>query len=182
MKRGIVLIPGGMFGPHVPLLSYGWLAGRARGAEAYHVEWPADRPSVGDPAAAAPWVISYLAGVLDALAVSTPVLVGKSLGTYAAALATDRGLPGIWLTPLLSDQRCVAALRRASAPYLLIGGTADRYWDGRLARSLTPHVLEIPQADHGMILPGEPLARSAAVLGQVVTAIEEFLDDQVWPT
>jgi hypothetical protein len=31
-----------------------------------------------------------------------------------------------------------------------------------------------------MYVPG-PLANSAAVLGQVVTAVEDFLDDIVWP-
>jgi len=139
MDHGMVLIPGAMLGPHQPLLSYTWLAGRARDAEAYHVEWPADRPSFADLAAAAPWVI----------------------GQIAAALA---------------------ALRQAGVPYLLIGGTADPHWNGELARTLTPHVVEIPDADHGMIVVGEPLARSAAVLGRVVTAIENFLDVQVWPT
>jgi hypothetical protein len=33
-----------------------------------------------------------------------------------------------------------------------------------------------------MIVVGEPLARSAAVLGRVVTAIEDFLDHRVWRT
>ena len=177
----MVLIPGAMLGPHQPLLSYTWLAGRARGAEAYHVEWPADRPSFADLAAAAPWVIGQIAAALAAFPVRQPVLVGKSLGTYAAALAAERSLPGIWHTPLLSDPQCVAALRQAGAPYLLIGGTADPHWNGELARTLTPHVVEIPDADHGMIVVGEPLARSAAVLGRVVTAIENFLDVQVWP-
>jgi hypothetical protein len=73
-----------------------------------------------------------------------------------------------------------AALARAAAPCLLIGGTADKVWDGRLARSLTPHVLEIDGADHGMFVPGR-LSASAAVLGQVTTAVENFLDHQVWP-
>lgn len=66
-----------------------------------------------------------------------------------------------------------------SSRVLLIGGTADPWWNGRLARTLTPHVLEVPDANHGMVLPGRPLARSAAVLGQVATAVEKFLD-QVW--
>lgn len=182
MDRGMVLIPGARLGPHQPLLSYTWLAGRDRGAEAYHVEWPADRPSFADSAAAARWVIGQIAAVLAAFPVRRPVLVGKSLGTYAAALAAERGLPGIWHTPLLSDPQCVAALRRGRAPYLLIGGTADALWDGELARTLTPHVVEVPGADHGMVVVGEPLARSAAVLGRVVTAIEDFLDQRVWPT
>jgi len=41
--------------------------------------------------------------------------------------------------------------------------------------------MEVPDANHGMVLPDLPLARSAAVLGQVVTAVEEFLDGYVWP-
>jgi hypothetical protein len=95
-------------------------------------------------------------------------------------VAAARELPAIWLTPILTDELTVAALRRAAAPCLLIGGTADTVWDGPLAKSLTPHVLEIDQADHGMLVPGR-LSGSAAVLGQVTTAIENFLDRQVWP-
>jgi hypothetical protein len=59
-------------------------------------------------------------------------------------------------------------------------GGADKYWDGRLARSLTPHVVEVEGADHGMFVPGG-LAVSAAVLGDVMTAVERFLDDVAWP-
>jgi hypothetical protein len=33
------------------------------------------------------------------------------------------------------------------------GGSADEYWDGRLARSLTPHVVDVESADHGMFVP-----------------------------
>jgi hypothetical protein len=40
---------------------------------------------------------------------------------------------------------------------------------------VTPHVLEVAGADHGMLVPG-PAIDSIAVLGQVVTAIEDFLD------
>jgi pimeloyl-ACP methyl ester carboxylesterase len=177
----MVIIPGAMLGPHQPLLSYSWLAGRDRGADVYHVEWPADRPSMTDPVSAAQWVVGQITAVLAEFPVNRPVLVGKSLGTYAAELAAERGLPGIWHTPLLTDPQCVAALRRASAPYLLIGGTADTLWDGQLARTLTPHVVEIPGADHGMIVVGAPLVRSTAALGRIVTAIEDFLDQHVWP-
>ncbi|GAA4457707.1 hypothetical protein GCM10023170_054430 [Phytohabitans houttuyneae] len=177
----MVLIPGGGSGPHQPLLHYSWLAGRARGAEALHIEWPADRPSSRVPADSASFVVEQVARALDSIPVQRPVLVGKSLATYAAELAADRALPAVWHTPLLTDARCVAALRRATAPCLLVGGTADGWWDGALARTLTPHVLEVPGADHGMVLPGLPLARSAAVLGEVASAVEEFLDRQAWP-
>lgn len=177
----MVLIPGGALGPHQPLLNYSWLAGRHRDAEALHIEWPTERPSSRDPADSASWVVEQVAAALASFPVPRPVLVGKSLATYAAELAAERALPAIWHTPLLTDRRCAAALREASAPCLLVGGTADPWWDGPLARALTPYVLEVPDADHGMILPDAPLARSATILGQVATAVEDFLDHHVWP-
>jgi hypothetical protein len=78
---------------------------------------------------------------------------------------------------LLFAPEVVAALEAATAPFLLIGGTADPdYWDGAVARRLTPHVLEVEGADHGMIVPG-PLSASAAVLGRISDVVEQFLDD-----
>jgi hypothetical protein len=53
-------------------------------------------------------------------------------------------------------------------------------WDGALARRLTPHVLEIQDADHGMYVPG-PLTASIGVLGRMVAAVQEFLDAIGWP-
>jgi hypothetical protein len=73
-----------------------------------------------------------------------------------------------------------AALSRATAPFLLVGGTADPMWDAALSRRLSPHVLEADGADHGMYVPG-PLTDSIAVLGQMVTAIRKFLTAIDWP-
>lgn len=173
-----MVVPGARLGPYEPLLCYAWLAARARGAEALRLVWTGARPRDG----AAAWVAGQVGPALDRFGVQRPVMAGKSLGTYAAALAADRNLPGIWLTPVLTDQGLVAALRRSSSPFMLVGGTADALWDGELARELSPHVVEIPGADHGLILTGQPLARSAVVLGRVVTAIEAFLDREVWPS
>ena len=103
------------------------------------------------------------------------MIVGKSLGSLAAPLVADRGLAAVWFTPLLTDEPTVAALRRAIGPCLLVGGTADPYWDEPTARSLTAHLVEIDGADHAMVVPGR-LRESAAALGQVITAVEDFLD------
>ena len=116
---------------------------------------------------------------LTAAAGAAPVVIGKSLGSLAAPVAADRGLAAVWFTPLLTDEPTVAALRRATGPCLLVGGTADRFWDGQAARSLPAEVVEVDGADHGMFVPGG-LAASAAVLGQVITAVEDFLG-RVWP-
>jgi hypothetical protein len=81
---------------------------------------------------------------------------------------------------LLTDEPTVAALRRATGPCLLVGGTADPYWDGQTARSFAADVVEIDGADHAMVVPGR-LTESAAVLGQIITAVEDFLDEVVRP-
>lgn len=125
------------------------------------------------------WVRGEVAAVLDGLP-GDPLLIGKSLGTVAAGVAADRALPAVWLTPLLSEPWATAALGRASAAFLLVGGTADPYWDSALAHRLSAYVLEVDAADHNMYVPG-PLTDSIAVLHRVVVAIDEFLDTIAWP-
>jgi hypothetical protein len=53
-------------------------------------------------------------------------------------------------------------------------------WDSALAHRLTPHVLEVEEADHGLYVPG-PLTASIEVLSRMVVAVEEFLDAIGWP-
>jgi hypothetical protein len=72
------------------------------------------------------------------------------MGTLAAADAADHGWPAIWLTPLLDNPEIVAAMRRSAAPALLIGGTDDPLWNGRIAREISDDVLELEGADHGL--------------------------------
>jgi pimeloyl-ACP methyl ester carboxylesterase len=149
---------------------------RRRGGHVHPVTWNAPVDWADRHAFVAVRVAAALDEVTAATGVTAPVLIGKSLGSLAAPLAADRGLAAVWFTPLLTDERTLAALRRTSAPCLLVGGTADKHWwDGAAARSVTPHVVEIDGADHAMIVPG-PLSASAAVLGQVMDAVEAFLD------
>ncbi|MEV0809267.1 alpha/beta hydrolase [Micromonospora sp. NPDC050200] len=172
--RRAVLIPGRGYDTRYPLFAYLGEALRRTGFNVHEITWDVPErfaPDRDGPAAAVQWVVGQ---VEQALGERTDLLVGKSLGSLAAPLAADRELPAVWLTPLLHRPEVVAALGRASAPFLLVGGTADSTWDGDAARRLTPHVLEIPDADHGMLVPG-PLARSAEVLGRVCTAVEKFL-------
>jgi pimeloyl-ACP methyl ester carboxylesterase len=73
------------------------------------------------------------------------LVVAKSLGVYGATV----DLPAVLLTPALADVDLVAALRRRTAPTLLVGGTADPMWDGAIAREFGD-VLELDGADHGL--------------------------------
>jgi hypothetical protein len=151
-------------------------AARLRGAQMHYVSWSGEVPP--EPEARGPWAVEQIAAALRGL--SDPLIVASSLGTLAAGLAADYGLAAVWITPLLHRPEVVEGLRRAGAPCLLIGGTADSSWRPGVARELSPHLFEVKGADHGLRVPG-PLARSAAVLGEMVTAVEAFLDGVLWP-
>jgi hypothetical protein len=173
-----IVIPGRLFGPGSPLLMYAASVAERRGADVHHHYWTGEPPPPFEPPVEG-WVRGELTPLLDRVG-GRPLLIGKSLGTHAAALAAERDLPAIWLTPLLTAAAVTIALARATAPFLLVGGTADRVWDGELARRLTPHVFQVESADHGMYVPG-PLTASVTVLGHVVEAVSEFLDEIGWP-
>lgn len=173
-----VVLPGRMFGPAAPLPMYTGDVAFLRGAAVHRHEWT-EPPPQGFGPHLADWVCEQTQPLLSGLA-GTPLLIGKSLGSMAASLAAERALPAIWLTPVLTASWMVEALSRATAPFLLVGGTRDGLWDGAVARHLSEHVLEVEGADHGMYVPG-PLTMSIAVLQRVVTAADEFLAVAGWP-
>jgi hypothetical protein len=184
-RRHAVLVPRFGAGPDIPLLMYPGLAASRRGAAVRRISWepPAelehDLPRTGAwvEARVRPTVGHYIAGRTGA----PPLLIGSSFGSRACSIAADYNLPGIWITPTLTGDRWVAdALARSTEPFMLVGGTADPEWDGDLARSLTPHVVEIEGADHWLMVHG-PLSESAAVLGHVSDRVEWFLDSVIWP-
>jgi hypothetical protein len=55
------------------------------------------------------WVVEQTAAALARETAGQVLLVGKSMGSFAAGLAAERALPAIWLTPVLS---AVPACRR----------------------------------------------------------------------
>lgn len=171
-----MLVPGARYSVDGPLLMYAGIAVQRRGGTAHGISWVV--PGFSDDEEERAWVVAQVRTAVSqasAIAGAPPLVIAKSLGTLAAPVAAEWGLAAIWLTPLLSDRAVVAALGRAERPCLLVGGTDDESWDGAIARSITPHVLEVQGADHGMLVPGG-LSESAAVLGRVMTAVEQFLD------
>jgi pimeloyl-ACP methyl ester carboxylesterase len=167
-----------MFGPAAGLLMYAAAVAERRGVTVHRHSWSQQPPKPFEPEIEG-WVCDEIGPLLDAIG-GSPLLIAKSLGTNAATLAAERSLPAVWLTPVLTVPWVAAALGRATVPFLVVGGTADAMWDGALARRLSPHVLEVEDADHGMLVPG-PLTDSISVLGRVVAAMEEFLDAIGWP-
>jgi hypothetical protein len=142
-ERTAIVLPGRMLGG-APSTYYTALTLFREGWRVVQVwdGWDGD----GDPVA---WARERAEAAL-AHAGDAQLVVAKSLSTLLTGFAADRGLAGLWLTPLLTEDGCVEGLRRKTAPALLVGGTNDPTWDGALARELGDDVLEIAGADHGL--------------------------------
>jgi hypothetical protein len=171
-----VIVPGQGYGPQAPLLDLAAkaLADRAAPVEAITWNVPDGLMKIGPE----PFVRAHVLAALHRLAGTAPsarpVIIAKSLGTYAATLAAARELPAVWLTPLLFDATVAEAITRNPAPALLIGGTADRSWVAQAAADTGKTVVTLPGANHDLRPPGPLLAYTEA-LGTVATAIETFL-------
>jgi len=152
----------GLFWPARTLLDHGWHLTRA---EWDGDEWGDDRDGF----------IRTTLDRLDAAAPPAPrtVVVGKSIGSLAIPWAAERGRPGIWLTPLLHLDRVREALQDAPGS-LLVGGTADEFWQPDDALRERHEVVEIAGMNHGMFV-GPGWRESFAAMTTILTAIDGFL-------
>lgn len=169
-ERRVVLLPGARYPTRAPLL---WFAREVAIAQGFGVLEVLDEPPAGeDPFA---WARDRAARALDHQPSALDVVIGKSLASEAAGLVAERGLPAVWLTPLLDRPGVVAALARTGRPTLLVGSTADPTWR---PEALPPNVmldqLELDGVDHALQLPGDP-QHSLKALRTVVKRIERFV-------
>ncbi|MFH9348240.1 alpha/beta hydrolase [Kitasatospora sp. NPDC017646] len=173
--RVALVIPGTGYSPARPLLHFAGSVLQRHGWTVQELWWQLPSGFVDfamDQRIA--WVERQVADAVDAERGACRLLVGKSLGCFAAGLAADRHLAAAWLTPVLTLDHVTRALHRASAPTLLIGGSADRMWDRAVADSTGHQVLELPAADHGLELPHDPIG-SVDTLREVVARLDGFI-------
>ena len=178
-ERRALILPGAGYTAQAPLL---WYAEQVLGVHGWTTEslvWDGRPESREEVRMAYDMVLRQRAAVE---AGATYVVVGKSLGTLVLPTAVDLEVPGVWLTPLLSEQQAEPELRASvrdldalGIPALFVGGTADPAWDGDLARS-GGTVLEIPGAIHRLEIPGDWRA-SLTVLTDVASAIDQFVSN-----
>ena len=110
-------------------------------------------------------------------------LIGKSLGTLAMGhLLTMADPPpnvgAVWLTPMLSVERLRQQISRYGGPSLFVIGTADPHFEPvvleKMQVATTGEAVIVKNADHGMDIPGNPVASVRAV-ERVVEALGRFL-------
>jgi hypothetical protein len=167
--RCAVVLPGIAYFSQAPLLWFAREAAQARGWSVLELTERAPRDQ--EPFA---WMRDRAARALDAAEAETVAVIGKSLASAAAPMVAERGLPAVWLTPLLNRAEVVDALGAATAPTLLVGSPADPAWGhGRVPDG--PEVLELEDLDHSLQVEGDPLA-SLHILRAVTERVAVFLE------
>ena len=149
-----VLVPGRGYPPMAPLLFFAGFTLVEHGWRVEHHWW--DPPAYESDEQTLAWVRGEVEAALPAS--GRVLVVGKSLGTLAAPVAAERGLPAAWLTPVLDLPAVTDAIAANPAPQLLVGGAADELWVGDTVRRLageTREALEVPDADHVLMVPGD---------------------------
>jgi hypothetical protein len=169
-----VVVPGRGYPPAAPLTFFAGFALLQHGWSVRQVWWdPPDHESDEQTTA---WVRSQVEPALPDR--GRVILVAKSLGTYAAPLAAERGYDAVWLTPLLQVPFLADAIAANPARQLVVGGTADDVaWDRDVARGLAARgcdLVEVPGADHAMMTPGD-VVRGVEAHVEVVRALDRFL-------
>lgn len=174
-----LVLPGRAYAPSAPLLEFARIVALQHGYAVRQVWWDSSsRPADLDPA---DWVRDQAEAALaeEGEPAARVLVVAKSLGTYGATYAAERGFDAIWLTPLLLEASVVAGIRANPGRQLLVGGTGDQFWDATVAASLMREggdVMEVPDADHALYAPGDAV-RSAEIHAEVVRRMDAFLSE-----
>ncbi len=153
----------------MPLLTFAGRAAQQHGWQVRAVSWNAPDLEIEDTIA---WVgdqLQQAVGTFDG-----PVLViGKSLGTCAAACTADRGYDAVWLTPLLHLPEVVDAMSGHPGRQLLVGGSDDPAWSLEVASSISGDVVQLDGADHAMFV--DDAVETAELHVEVTRAIDHWL-------
>jgi len=169
-SRVATILPGRAYTPRFPLLRYCVMLLVDRGWSVREVCWEHGERATPEEAA------RESARALDQVSARRHLVVAKSLGGCALPHAVERGLPGVWLTPVLTSPEVAEAVARLTAPSLVVGGTADALWDSQVDIGPGAKVLELSGADHGLEC-GTDVHRTLDALRQVIDAVAAFLDE-----
>ena len=168
--RCVILLPGIRYFSQAPLLWFSREAAQAGGWSVVEVDERA--PEDVEPFE---WTRERAREALAATDADLVCVIGKSLGSAAAPLVADRGLPAVWLTPLLVRPEVAEALGRSPAPALAIGSPDDPTWSGgTVPDNPALETLELPGLDHSLQVSGDPRG-SLDALGRVAERVGAFL-------
>ena len=167
-----VLLPGSGYPVEGPVLFW---VGEMLGALGWHVQavrWTAEDRLNDDPHSLAAFAVEN--AFAESPVAGQRLIVAKSLSTLAIPWAGETQTAGIWLTPLLTDERVRKTLANSTKNDLFVGGSEDKLWDGGHRPGLHGTFLEIPGADHSLQIPNDWRA-SQKVQAAVLESVEAFV-------
>lgn len=167
-----VLVPGAGYKVESPLLFWPAEQLKDRGWQVHGIRWTEDDEPGDDPRGFAARAVEQAFAAAPRAA--ERLIVAKSFGTLAIPWAEEAQVPGVWLTPILTDEVIRRTLTGTRKRDLLIGGSKDKLWviDGLSETAGT--FVEIPGADHSLQIPNDWRASLSAQV-QAFTAVESFL-------
>jgi len=169
-----VLLPGIGYTVQAPLLYWSAALLAERGWHVQAVDWSVDEAAQAHPL---PFVERAVAEAFDSSPPSTRrLVVAKSFGTYALPWARRAGIPGVWLTPLLTEEPVRRALLGATGADLAIGGELDAYWQPDSVAGTAARMRSVPGAGHALTLPGD-WQGSLGLQAGILHDIARHLDD-----
>jgi hypothetical protein len=141
-----VLLPGSGYTAQAPLLYWCGALLREAGWHVQVVEWTVTEDDTNNPV---PFVEYALTAAFNAAPpASTRLIVAKSFGTFALPWAIQNEVPGIWLTPILTEPVVSAALASANASHLAVGGSRDPLWAPENAEGTDASLSTLEDGDH----------------------------------
>jgi hypothetical protein len=145
-----IILPGSGYGPQAPLLHWPRRMLDAAGWNVRTVAWaPGEREDADPVAVVERHLQAHLRGGRPDL------VVAKSYGCFALPWARRHDVRGVWLTPVMTDDRVAAAVRAARPDDLVVGGDADPMWLPDAAAGSAATVLTVAGADHALEVTGD---------------------------
>ena len=117
--------------------------------------------------------------LVEAAPEGADLVVGKSLGTWAAPYAAEQSLPAVWLTPVLGEPDVADGIRDNRAAQLVVAGLSDHLHDVQVAAGLGCDLVELDGVDHALSGTGDGVV-APVILGRITDATDAFLRRQGW--
>jgi len=157
-----VLLPGTGYTVQGPLLAF---AAQVLGDRGWHVErvsWTVDAAAEHDPEAFVEQAVEAAFARAGSAAGGRRLVVAKSFGCSALPWALGAGVAGAWFTPVTTHVPVRAALAAAGPEHWAVGGSGDPLWQVDGLTTAGAELVTVPDADHGLRVPGDWRAGVAA--------------------
>lgn len=144
-----VILPGTGYTAKAPLLYWSAVLLCQQGWRVQAVEWDVNAPTDDEAQA---YVEHELQQAGEAAGGRIDLVVAKSFGTLGLPWAVANAVPGVWLTPVLTEVVILDALTQASSAHLAVGGSRDTFWAPGACLQTDAVVRTVDGADHSLLL------------------------------